>query len=262
MTSAGSDDLRLTALHHPRRNRYFSGKLLDASGLEMEQEYGRGADAQLARLVLGAGVVFGLEVTAAPTPEQLGIRVGAGLALDGWGRRIVVPCDVDIVPVVVIDAGGALLPADAPLPATMVVRLCYQARAADPTPAPLPHGPDGELEAGTWIEGYRVELREGREPPAAGDCNETTLDLIRAGRLGEALAALAHSADAAPVADPAVTLATITGSPDGRLTIDADAPRAVVPTNIVLLQLIACLAARVEECCAMSTPPPTPAQAP
>jgi hypothetical protein len=260
MTSAGSDDLRLTALHHPRRNRYFSGKLLDASGLEMEQEYGRGADAQLARLVLGAGVVCGLEVTAAPTADQLGIRVGAGLALDGWGRRIVVPCDADIVPAVVVGAGGAPLPADAPLPATMAVRLCYQARAADPTPAP--HGPDAELEAGTWIEGYRVELREGREPPAAGDCNETTLALIRAGRLEDALAALARSADAAPAADPAVTLATITASPDGRLTIDADAPRAVVPTNLVLLRLIACLAARVEECCAMSTPPPTPAQAP
>ena len=36
----------------------------------------------------------------------------------------------------------------------------------------------------------------------------------------------------------------------GALTIDACAARAVVPTNVVLLELIACLAARVEECCA------------
>jgi hypothetical protein len=57
MTSSGSDDRRLAALHAPRRNRYYAGKFLAVSDLEMEQEYLRGADAQLARLVLGAGVV-------------------------------------------------------------------------------------------------------------------------------------------------------------------------------------------------------------
>jgi hypothetical protein len=49
-----------------------------------------------------------------------------------------------------------------------------------------------------------------------------------------------------------VTLATITVGADGGLTVDAHAARAVVPTNVALLQLIACLAARVEECCAAS----------
>jgi hypothetical protein len=71
-----SHDRRLAELHHPRRNRYFFGKLLAASDLEMEQDYYiRDADAQLARHVLGAGVVCGLDVTAghagegtAPTP--------------------------------------------------------------------------------------------------------------------------------------------------------------------------------------------------
>jgi hypothetical protein len=52
-----------------------------------------------------------------------------------------------------------------------------------------------------------------------------------------------------------VTLATITAAADGGLTVDAQAARAVVPTNTVLLQLIACLAARVEECCAASPAP-------
>jgi hypothetical protein len=69
MTSSGSDDRRLAALHAPRRNRYYAGKLLASSDLEMEQDYLRGADAQLARHVLGAGVVCGLDVTAGDTGD-------------------------------------------------------------------------------------------------------------------------------------------------------------------------------------------------
>lgn len=240
MTSSGSDDRRLAALHVPRRNRYYAGKLLAASDLQMEQDYVRGADAQLARLVLGAGVVCGLEVTAEQTADRPCIRVGAGLALDGWGRRIVVPCDVDVP-----------LPAQAPLPATMVVALRYEAHEADVAPSVL--GDDEECsEAGTWIEGYRVEIREGTAPAATGDCSEATLELIRTGQVAQALAVLARAACAAPATDPGVTLATIMAGADGGLTVDAQAARAVVPTNIVLLQLVACLAARVEECCAVS----------
>jgi hypothetical protein len=57
MTSTEFDDRRLAGLHAPRRNRHYAGKLLAMSDLGMEQDYLRGADAQLARHVLGAGVV-------------------------------------------------------------------------------------------------------------------------------------------------------------------------------------------------------------
>jgi hypothetical protein len=67
--------------------------------------------------------------------------------------------------------------------------------------------------------------------------------------VAQALALLARAACCAPAPDPAVTLATITATADEGLTIDAGAARAVVPTNVVLLQLIACLAARVDESC-------------
>ena len=240
MTSSGSDDRRLAALHAPRRNRYYAGKFLAVSDLEMEQEYLRGADAQLARLVLGAGVVCGLEVTAGSTADRPGIHVGAGLALDGWGRRIVVPRDVEVA-----------LPARLPLPASMVVALRYEAHEADVAPS-VPGGDQGCSEAGTWIEGHRVEIREGTAPAATAGCSEAALELIRTGEVAQALAVLARAACAAPAPDPGVTLATITAGADGGLTVDARAARAVVPTNIVLMQLIACLAARVEECCAAS----------
>ena len=221
MTSSGSDDRRLAALHAPRRNRYYVGKMLAVADLRKEQEYVRGADAQLARLVLGAGVVCGLDVTAGDAGGRPGIQVSPGLALDPWGRRIVGPRQVEVD-----------LPAQAPLAASMVVRLRYVAHEADFAPS-VPGGDEDCSEAGTWVEGHRVEIREGTAPAAMGECGEAALELIRAGELAQALAVLAIAVGA-----------------DGGLTVDAHAARAVVPTNVVLLQLIACLAARVEECCA------------
>src|SRR5687768_13214566 len=98
MNPHASDDRLLAQLHPPRRNRYFYGKLLDAPHLELEQDYGRSADAQLALHVLGAGVLCGLDVTPIVSGDQRGLRIGAGLALDGWGRQIVVPDDVELLP--------------------------------------------------------------------------------------------------------------------------------------------------------------------
>jgi hypothetical protein len=239
MTSSGSDDRRLAALHAPRRNRYYAGKTLAVADLETEQDYLRGADAQLARLVLGAGVVCGLDVTARDAGGRPGIHVSPGLALDPWGRRIVVARDVEVD-----------LPAQAPLPASMVVRLRYVAHEADFAPSLA--GDDQDCsQAGTWVEGHRVEIREGTGP-ATAECSEAMLELVRAGRVAEALSALARAACAAPPTDPGVPLATVTVGADGGLTVNAHGARAVVPTNVVLLQLIACLAARVEECCAAS----------
>ena len=158
----------------------------------MEQDHSRGADASCRELVLGAGVVCGLDVTAGESGGDRGIRVSPGLALDGWGRRIVVPCDTDVV----------ALPADAPLPATMVVRLYYHAHAAGPVLAATDaHDEDGS-QAGTWIEGYRVELRD-TSAPRADDGTAKALELIRTGEVADALATLARTACAAPCRTPA-----------------------------------------------------------
>jgi hypothetical protein len=229
-------DRRLTELHEPRRNRFFDGKFLSAADFEREQDYGRGAGMQHDRLVLGAGVVCGLEVTVAQ--DGRGVHVAPGLALDGWGRRIVVPSACE-------------LPAPGASAAALLVRLSYEVRAADPVPAlggseGAGGDDDGEAMA-TWAEGHRLELVEGSAPAVAAADVGAAVELIRAGRLDEALALLARAACADPPSDPGVTLAALTVGVDGALAVDEGAARAVVPTNLVLLELVAALAARVEE---------------
>ena len=235
MTSPDAHDRRLAALHAPRRNRYFAGKLLDASGLEMEQDYSRGADAQLSRLVLGAGVVCGLDVTAGESGGDRGIRVSPGLALEDG-------------------AGASWCPATRTWSRCPPTPRCRRRWWSGSTTTPTRparsfdrRADEDGSQAGTWIEGYRVELRDTSAPPA-DDGTAEALELIRTGEVADALATLARTACAAPVSDPGVTLATIAASADGALTVDAVGPRAVVPTNLVLLQLIAGLAARIEEC--------------
>jgi hypothetical protein len=255
-----SDDRRLIELQPPRRNRYFNGKLLDAPHLALEQDYGRGSDAQLANLVLGAGVLCGLEVAAVSSGSEVGVRVSAGVALDGWGRRIVVP-DVDIVPLNVTDDCGEPLGPDVPVPPELVVRLCYRERQAQLMPA-LASDPSGEgneaTEAGEWIESYRIDVRAGAVDSSGLACTDRVLDLMRAADLTGALAVLAQGACAEPPQDSCIVLATLNVGDDGGLTVDGLGPRTVVPTNLVLMQMVACLAARIEECCAHPTPTPSP----
>src|SRR5690242_17853966 len=83
---------RLDELAAPKRNNYFYGKLLDEMHLRLEQDYFYGKRALLNRLALGSGVLCGLVV------EKDGkfVKVSAGVAIDGYGREIIVPQDVRI----------------------------------------------------------------------------------------------------------------------------------------------------------------------
>lgn len=74
-------------LSAPVRNRYFYGKLLDVHNLELEQQYFLDMDRLVNRLTLGSGVLCGLHVTAQADGT---IVVSPGVAVDGYGREIVV----------------------------------------------------------------------------------------------------------------------------------------------------------------------------
>ena len=82
------------ALITPRRNRYFYGKLLDEFHLRMEQEYHNNKRWLLNRLSLGSGVLCGLELT----PKGGRVLVSPGVAVDAWGREIIVPSAASLDP--------------------------------------------------------------------------------------------------------------------------------------------------------------------
>jgi hypothetical protein len=79
-------------LETPVRNHYFYGKLLDVDQFELETRYLNAKRWLLNRLVTGYGVVCGLDVL--PGDETNEVWIGPGVALDKWGREIIVPAKV------------------------------------------------------------------------------------------------------------------------------------------------------------------------
>src|SRR5438045_1404529 len=102
----GSADRRRGQLVTPRRNKFFHGKMMDVYQFELETAYEIGLRRLSNRLVTGFGVVCGLDVVQRDQP--LSIKVGPGLAIDGWGREIIVP-------------GGS---ASVPIPPALVEEVC------------------------------------------------------------------------------------------------------------------------------------------
>jgi hypothetical protein len=79
-------------LRTPARNRWFTNKLLDAYHMQLETDYFNHKRWLINRLIVGSGVVVGLDVVsgshagAAPT-----VVITPGLAIDWHGREIIVP---------------------------------------------------------------------------------------------------------------------------------------------------------------------------
>jgi hypothetical protein len=210
------DDLGLTGWRAPARNRYLHGRLLGVDDFALEQEYVRVADAHLARAI-GWGVVVGLGVTVAGAAE---VVVAPGLALDGWGRRIVVPA---ARPVASVEAG--------------LLVLSYRECATGVEP--VPGEEDGE--AARWEEGYDVSVRSGAGGAAgASPCPPAVAAALRAGTVDTALRRAAETAPVDPPADPSVVLGRLVAGAGGAVTVD-DTSRMVAPTNEALLRLITCL---------------------
>lgn len=96
-TNNGLED-KNSSLISFERNSYFYGKLLTVRDFELEQQYGIEKSHLLNRLVLGKGIVCGLEVDKKLTIEKdnqqdkvlLTVQISQGVALDSFGREIVV----------------------------------------------------------------------------------------------------------------------------------------------------------------------------
>ena len=133
------------------RNRYFVGKLLDASDFNEEQDYVLGKDRLLNRTLHGWGVVAGLEVVPGDGGSE--IVIGPGLAIDGWGREIVVPTERRLGPAV----GDRRW---------VTLRIGYEETDQDP----MPSGDEETPVFGTVVEGFAVWTEPDLpEPPADPD---------------------------------------------------------------------------------------------
>lgn len=123
----------------PKRVRYFSGQLLSADDFNAEQEYFRGKQKTLNRLLLGSGVVSGLETTVGGRT----VTVSPGLALDPRGNEITVDCSMALK----LPAGTTPL----------FLTIEYLERETDPVPAQ-----DG-MQASRIEESFRLTF--GSAPP-------------------------------------------------------------------------------------------------
>jgi hypothetical protein len=238
-----------------RRNRYYYGKLMDVLHFSMEQQYGRAKHELLNRAVLGAGVVCGLDVQ--PDATGKGLIVRSGLAIDGWGREIIVPQDVQLTPLSLTNPTAQPVPnTGQPLPQYVTVQICYHECQTDFGPALVGDTGCGDsgCEAGTWVESYCIKVVSGTAPPVPPFAVDVLTEL-KAGNLQAAMCKLSQPYSSAPL-DPCLTLANVTvvsvppGGPDHwNLTVDTCTPRQIVPTNLMLAQLVSNLA----RCCAQTT---------
>src|SRR5689334_21361389 len=117
-----------TGLAAPERNRFFYGKLMDQAAFDRDQAYFNRKRWLLNRLLYGRGVLCGLQVEAGDNGTVI---VRPGVALDGFGREVIVPADTTVDPHQLTDDRGR--PQGDPLQAgTVLLCLAYVERPADP----------------------------------------------------------------------------------------------------------------------------------
>lgn len=240
------------ALKSPVRNRYFHGKLLDVYHFQLETDYMNAKRYLLNRLVSGYGVVCGLDVKC--EPDHRHIVVEPGVAIDKWGREIIVPEKTKPIPIpnylIARENGegqGYHRPQKQGYPqgeekeeeGVFRVMLCYHECESDPTP--VLGGDCGTVEecaAGSIRERYRITFKEGPAPPIRLHCRIP--DLFRGDRLDyEALARHVSEGCPDPPADPCIPLANLRPGDDGcdpdRIDITV---RPIVYANDLLLEII------------------------
>lgn len=267
LMSTQSSAIKKTDLQTPVRNRYFYGKLLDVYHFEMETNYANAKRWLLNRLVTGVGVVCGLDVLVGPEPNT--IIITPGVAIDKWGREIIVPKVTDPITI-----PADLIPPAPPAKenqgeyqqqgevkqegggyqnqqrhygerkeedAWVKVMLCYHECEGDPVPVMAGdcRGADS-CAAGTLREQYRVTFREGRSKAVSRHCNIP--DFIPRDRMDyEAIVRWVTDECPELPANPCITLANVRVAGGGHHcdpeNIDINV-RPIVYSNDLLYNLI------------------------
>ncbi|HKP29501.1 MAG TPA: hypothetical protein VJU15_08855, partial [Gemmatimonadales bacterium] len=241
----------LSRLSTPVRNRYYFGKLLDAWHLELEQVYGNRKRWLVNRLSLGTGVLCGLDVKASADNSQ--VRVAPGVAIDGWGREIIVEKDSPGVdPKQPTDDCGREVGPPARGRGRVTLWICYHECEAEPSPV-LVSECERDCENGLIRERYRLRITPGAPRLPEMVTTEQCQAIFSAApdrasrriKITETLAGLCREPS-----ESCVPLAVIELDGEGKVArIDPVHFRPMLYSNAMLLELILCLATRVDECC-------------
>lgn len=173
---------RSSAAKSPERNRYFYGMLMDVFHFQRETDYLNSKRYLLNRLVSGYGVVCGLDVT--PGDEMNQIYVTPGLAIDRWGREILVPQRVG--PVTIPDhileqaireqvpdtyMGHYHQPKQQDEVGCIKVLLCYDECETDPAPALAGDcSSHDDCMPSTIREQFQIRFEPGCDEPEEYEC--------------------------------------------------------------------------------------------
>ena len=174
-------------LKTPVRNRYFYGKLMDSFHFRLETDYHNQKRWLINRLVLGYGVVCGLDVV--PVSDQNAFCITPGLALDKWGREIIVPETTRPIELPQIETGQEKKSPkkkekqqqeeEEIEERAIHVLICYHECETDPTPVLAGECPSPELcEAGAIREKYEIRFGTGKLKPIGPILDEAHPDLI------------------------------------------------------------------------------------
>lgn len=147
------------------RNNYFYGKQFTVRDLLQEQDYFNEKRHLINRMVLGWGVVCGLDVEW--DHKRCEFIVGKGMALDCCGREIVI-CEAQFVPFKDYDDQCGYARDNKDYKATFVLCLEYDDCFAEPVDLP-PIGCDEKehTEFNRVRDGYKLSIKEWKEPEAS-----------------------------------------------------------------------------------------------
>ncbi|MGM0879721.1 MAG: hypothetical protein ACQEXQ_01620 [Bacillota bacterium] len=141
------------------KNNYYYGKLLTVRDFQLEQQYGVAKQRLINRLVIGSGVVSGLQVDKV---GGRGIRITPGVAIDGNGAEIVVSREVVYSDIKEL----AGYPFEGEGNKTVYLALSYEECTREPIPALANTSSCQEIcEANRVVETFKMELTP--TPPAA-----------------------------------------------------------------------------------------------
>lgn len=235
MTSNGRN-VTAGTLQKPVRNNYFFGKMLDVQHFDLEQGYFNSKRWLLNRLVSGFGVACGLNVVWADPHTCDAIVVKPGLAIDKWGREIIVISDS--MPVKVMPPATGECPAGE----ENFIHICLEYLECEADPAPvLTTECDGGQRCmpDTIHERYKITVKPCKAPEIGHRCQIPDIIDDSSGEIiYDAIVRWISERCPSRPEDPCIPLAEIEFDESGHCSDIDITVRPIVYTNDLLFEIL------------------------